>query len=307
MPTSCTVSGSAGASAEHRAASPATRCRATTTSMPSGGSPGSISTTTSRPPASFTPVPHALIRQQVDVRLTSRTVEIFHRGRRVAAHERRHGGRRHGTDPDHMPSSHRRYAEWTPGPLRWARSIRPNTEGLVIADSSARPHPEQGFRTCLGILRLFRGLDPARAEAVSARAIAIGALTYKSLASILAHNLDRAQRQPETDGCDRPSQPARLPLLPLTENSHARPSDARPPPHPRLARHGQGLPRETDANPEARSLEHAEWLGLLLEHEVTRRRYEALPGPRPARPGRHPPASRTSTTARSAGSTAPPS
>jgi transposase len=144
-------------------------------------------------------VPHALIRQQVDVRLTGRTVEIFHRGRRVAAHERRHGGRRHGTDPDHMPSSHRRYAEWTPGRFqRWARSIGPNTEGLVIAVLSARPHPEQGFRTCLGILRLFRGLDPARTEAVSARAIAIGALTYKSLASILAHNLDRAQRQPES-------------------------------------------------------------------------------------------------------------
>jgi transposase len=144
-------------------------------------------------------VPHALIRQQVDVRLTSRTVEIFHRGQRVAAHERRHGGRRHGTDPEHMPSAHRRYAEWTPERFRrWARSIGPNTEGLVIAVLSARPHPEQGFRTCLGILRLFRGLDPARAEAVSARAVAIGALTYKSLASILAHNLDRTRPQPES-------------------------------------------------------------------------------------------------------------
>lgn len=144
-------------------------------------------------------VPHTLIRQQVDVRLTSRTVEIFHRGQRVAAHQRRHGGRRHGTDPEHMPSAHRRYAEWTPARFqRWARSIGPNTEGLVIAVLSGRPHPEQGFRTCLGILRLFRGLDPARAEAVSARAVAIGALTYKSLASILAHNLDRARPQPES-------------------------------------------------------------------------------------------------------------
>jgi transposase len=144
-------------------------------------------------------VPHALIREQVDVRLTSRTVEIFHRGQRVAAHERRHGGRRHGTDPNHMPSSHRRYAEWTPERFRrWARSIGPNTEGLVIAVLANRPHPEQGFRTCLGILRFFRGLDPARAEAVSARAVAIGALTYKSIASILAHNLDRPQRQPES-------------------------------------------------------------------------------------------------------------
>ncbi|SEE86425.1 Transposase [Rhizobiales bacterium GAS191] len=144
-------------------------------------------------------VPHALIREQVDVRLSSRTVEIFHRGQRVAAHERRHGGRRHGTDPAHMPSSHRRYAEWTPERFRrWARSIGPSTEGLVIAVLAHRPHPEQGFRSCLGILRLFRGLDPARAEAVSARAVAIGALTYKSVASILANNLDRAQRQPES-------------------------------------------------------------------------------------------------------------
>jgi transposase len=141
-------------------------------------------------------VPHALIREQVDVRVTSHTVEVFHRGQRVAAHQRRFGGRRHGTDPDHMPRAHRRYAEWTPERFRrWARAIGPHTEGLVIAVLANRPYPEQGFRTCLGVLRLYRGLDPARAEAVSARAVAIGALTHKSIASILAHNLDRAPPQ----------------------------------------------------------------------------------------------------------------
>jgi transposase len=140
-------------------------------------------------------VPHALIREQVDVRLTSRTVEVFHRGQRVAAHERRYGGPRHGTDPDHMPSAHRRYAQWSPERFRrWARAIGPETEGLVIAVLHHRAHPEQGFRTCLGILRLFRGLDPARVEAVSAKAVAIGAPTYKSVASILANNLDRSPR-----------------------------------------------------------------------------------------------------------------
>ena len=140
-------------------------------------------------------VPHALIRAQVEVRITTRTIEVFHRAKRVAAHQRRYGGRLHGTDPDHMPSSHRRYAEWTPARFqRWARSIGPNTEGLVIAVLANRPHPEQGFRTCLGVLRLFRGLAPARAEAVAARAVAIGALTYKSVASILETNLDRASQ-----------------------------------------------------------------------------------------------------------------
>jgi len=143
-------------------------------------------------------VPHALIREQVDVRIAARTIEVFHRGRRVAAHQRRYSGRRHGTDPDHMPSAHRRYAEWTPERFRrWARSIGPSTEGLIVAVLANRPHPEQGFRTCLGVLRLFKGLDPARAESVSARAVEIGALNYKSIASILANKLDRRSRQTE--------------------------------------------------------------------------------------------------------------
>ena len=119
--------------------------------------------------------PHALIRAEVDVRITARTVEIFHRGQRVAAHQRRTMGGKHGTDPDHMPSSHRRYAEWTPDRFRrWAGKVGPNTEGLISAVLESRPHPEQGFRTCLGILRAFRGLDPTRLEAVSARAVELG-------------------------------------------------------------------------------------------------------------------------------------
>ena len=113
-------------------------------------------------------LPAAWIREQVDVRIAARTIEVFHRGRRVAAHQRRYGGRRHGTNPDHMPSAHRRYAEWTPERFRrWARSIGPSTEGLVVAVLANRPHPEQGFRSCLGVLRLFKGLDPARAPRAS--------------------------------------------------------------------------------------------------------------------------------------------
>jgi transposase len=149
----------------------------------------------------FYSVPHALIREQVDTRATARTIEVFHRGKRVAAHARRYGGPRHGTQPEHMPSAHRRYGEWTPERLQHqARTIGPNTEGLIIAVLARRPHPEQGFRTCLGVLRLFRGIDPARAEAVSLRAVEIGALTYASVASILKHRLDRAASPQAADG-----------------------------------------------------------------------------------------------------------
>jgi transposase len=154
----------------------------------------------------FYSVPHGLIREQVDVRATIRTVELFHRGVRVAAHQRRYGGRRHGTDPDHMPSAHRRYAEWTPERFRrWGRSIGPNTEGLVLAILANRPHPEQGFRTCLGVLRLFKDLDPERAELIAARAVAIRALTYKSIASIIANNLDRSARATDDAVVDHPN------------------------------------------------------------------------------------------------------
>ena len=154
----------------------------------------------------FYSVPHRLIREQVDVRATSRTIELFHRGQRVAAHQRRHGGRRHGTDPDHMPSSHRRYAEWTPDRFRrWGRSIGPNTEGLILAILANRPHPEQGFRTCLGVLRLFKDIEPERAELVAARALTIGALTYKSIASIIANNLDRRGRSAEDVVIEHPN------------------------------------------------------------------------------------------------------
>jgi transposase len=154
----------------------------------------------------FYSVPHGLIREQVDIRATARTVEIFHRGRRVAVHQRRYGGRRHGTDPDHMPSAHRRYAEWTPERFRrWGRAIGPNTEGLVLAILANRPHPEQGFRTCLGVLRLFKDFGPRHAETIAAEAVACGALTYKSIAGLIAARRDRHPPAPDTVVIDHPN------------------------------------------------------------------------------------------------------
>jgi len=149
-------------------------------------------------------VPHALIRKQVDARITTGTIELFHRGQRVAAHQRRYGSApRHGTDADHMPRAHRHYAEWSPERFqRWGAEMGPETEGLIIAILSRRPHPEQGFRTCMGVLRLYKALARPRAESVSAYAVAVGALNSKSVASIIAHNLDLAAPTQEGDSVD---------------------------------------------------------------------------------------------------------
>ena len=138
-------------------------------------------------------VPHTLIREEVEARLTVNAVELFHRGQRVAVHVRLlGGGARHVTHDDHMPSGHRFYSGWSEARFRRdAAAIGPNTEALIIAVMASRKHPEQGFRSCLGILKRLRGVDRDRAEAACARAVEIGALSSKSLGSILDNNLDR--------------------------------------------------------------------------------------------------------------------
>jgi len=136
-------------------------------------------------------------RSEVEVRLTGRTVEIFVKGERIAAHMRGSGNGKHTTIADHMPSSHRRYADWTIGRIRRdAALIGPATAALCDLILERRPHPEQGFRSCLGVLRLARAFGVARLEAAATRAIEIGALTYGSVRSILDHKLDRSAASP---------------------------------------------------------------------------------------------------------------
>jgi transposase len=137
-------------------------------------------------------VPHRFVRAEVEVRLTARTVEIFHKGERIAAHQRMSGNHKHTTVPEHMASSHRRYAGWTIARIRAdAAAIGPATSALCDRILDERPHPEQGFRACLGILRLAASYGRERLEAAATRALDIGARTYGSIKSILANNLDR--------------------------------------------------------------------------------------------------------------------
>jgi transposase len=138
-------------------------------------------------------VPSRLIRETVEARVTDTTVEILHRGSRIASHARSEVPHRHTTITEHMPSSHRRYAEWTPTRMMSAAArIGPATIALVEAIMKAKPHPEQGFRACLGILRLEKSYGAQRLEAACHRGNDIGARSYGSVVSILKHGLDKA-------------------------------------------------------------------------------------------------------------------
>jgi len=147
-------------------------------------------------------VPYQLVRQELEVRLTAAIVECFHKNQRVASHFRSHKKGQHTTVAAHMPKSHQHYLEWTPERLvRWAQKTGGDTARAVETILASRPHPQQGFRACLGIMRLGNEYGPERLEAACARALEIKAVNYKSIESILKKELDKRplpQRPPQT-------------------------------------------------------------------------------------------------------------
>ena len=136
-------------------------------------------------------VPYQLVKEELDARLTADTVELFRKNKRVASHvrSRKKGG--FTTLSEHMPASHRHYAKWTPERLvRWAEETGGQTAGVITAILAGRPHPQQGFRSCLGIMNLGKSYGKERLEAACARALALGTTSYKSIQSILKTGLD---------------------------------------------------------------------------------------------------------------------
>jgi transposase len=143
-------------------------------------------------------VPHPLRRKEVDVRVTDRTVEIFHKGQRMASHARSYRKGRHTTQPDHMPSHHRKHLEWSPERfIRWAGDVGPETAAFVAELLERRRHPEQGYRSCLGLMDLAKSYPPERMEAACHRARRIKGHSYRSVSSILQSNLDQEPLQRE--------------------------------------------------------------------------------------------------------------
>lgn len=136
-------------------------------------------------------VPCALIKKEVQVRMTHNTIECFYKGNRIASHCRSDQKGRHTTVSSHMPESHRQAGEWTSERLiLWASKTGPGTESLIRKALSTRKHPQQAFRSCLGILRLGKAYGDERLEAACRRALLLGSCRYKSIESILKHRLD---------------------------------------------------------------------------------------------------------------------
>jgi len=152
-------------------------------------------------------VPYELTQRQVEVHATDTTVEIFHKGVRVASHVRSHSQHQHTTIPEHRPKAHQRHMEWTPSRIaEWASTVGSSTAQVVDRILTTNRHPEQGYRSCLGIIRLGRKYGAQRVEKAALRALLLNACSYRSIRSMLEKGLD-LQDPPEQETPPATTQP----------------------------------------------------------------------------------------------------
>lgn len=143
-------------------------------------------------------VPFALLQEKVEARITGSTVEVFRKNVRVASHRRLLGKGQHSTQPQHMPRSHREHAQWTPSRiLAWAEKSGANTAQLVSHILESRPHPEQGYRSCLGLLRLGREHGDDRLDAACQKALHLQSYSFRTVKNILSSGMDRHRCEEE--------------------------------------------------------------------------------------------------------------
>ena len=153
-------------------------------------------------------MPYQLKGEKLQVRLTAHTVEALRKGQRVASHVRSFVPHQHTTLKEHMPPAHRKYSEWSPSRfIRWAQKTGPHTARLVQTIIDSRTHPEQAYRSCLGILRLEKHYPKERLENAAARALRFSNLSLKALRKILENGLDRLEEKDSSSA-----------LLPLHDN-----------------------------------------------------------------------------------------
>lgn len=153
-------------------------------------------------------VPYRYAREGVEIRASESAIEVFHKGKRIASHVRSKGGPRHCTKSEHMPKSHQRHENWSPSRLiHWASSIGPNTEKLAREILDSRPHPEQGYRSVLGLMALRKTYPHDRLEAACARAVLLRVRSVRQVKTILQSGLDRVAYEPPSE-----TQQQQLPL-----------------------------------------------------------------------------------------------
>lgn len=143
-------------------------------------------------------VPYAYARKKVDVRLSRNLVEVFYQGNRICSHRRLYGQKgQYSTNTDHMPANHRLYQDWNKERfLRWAETIGPATNTVVMRMFESHPIEEQAYRGCLSMLKLTDRYTGERLEASCEVALKhIANPRYKNIRLILEAGQDRPEKK----------------------------------------------------------------------------------------------------------------
>ena len=146
----------------------------------------------------FFSVPYKYVSEKVDAKISFNFIEIYHSGLRIACHPiGQKDGKVYHTIPEHMPPRHNEYAKWTPERFQnWASEIGSHTFEFVSTLLESREYPQHAFNSCFGVFSLAKKYSPERIENASRRALAVKAITYRSLKNILEKNLDRHEYIP---------------------------------------------------------------------------------------------------------------
>jgi transposase len=133
-------------------------------------------------------VPHQLVGHHVELEASNRLVQIYHQGNLVAQHPRSQRERGNSTQPEHMPSNHQ-HQKWSPGRLlNWGANIGPATREVVNKMLNSKPHPEQSYRSCLGLLNLSKVHSESRLEQACKDALMLTKPNYTFINNLLKNN-----------------------------------------------------------------------------------------------------------------------
>jgi transposase len=147
-------------------------------------------------------VPYEYIKHQVDVRLTRQVIEVFYQNQRICSHPRLHGREgQYSTVIEHMPNDHQQYVKWNGERfIAWAEKVGPHTAIVVRAILNSHQVEQQGYRSCMALLKLADRYSIPRVEAACARVLSYTPHpSYKNITAILKSGQDKHQNPPPAD------------------------------------------------------------------------------------------------------------
>ena len=150
-------------------------------------------------------VPYRFIGKKVKLMFSQTGVEIFYNYERIAIHDRFISAYQYTTEKDHLASTHRFVSDWTPERfISWAEGIHEDVKLYILKILDRKQHPEQGYKSCVGILSFAKKVGNDRLTKACQRALGYGIYNYKTIQSILEKGMEQYDQKEEHEQLSMP-------------------------------------------------------------------------------------------------------